>query len=237
MSMIQGSTLKRYNVNNMSRNFSFAPGEYYHIYNRGTEKRTIFKKINDYERFLVLLFLCNNSKKSAHLQLQGRTLKLLKKHTDREKLVEVCAYCLMPNHFHLILREITEGGISKFMQKVITGYTMYFNKKYDRSGALFQGKFKAVPTKDDIYLKYLISYIHLNPITLHDPSWKEVGIKNEREAKKFLDQYEYSSFKDYCGEKREQGSLLDMNSLPDYFETPRNFKESMLFWLNFKVEP
>src|SRR3989338_5492140 len=142
----------------MGRNLTFAPGEFYHIYNRGTEKRKIFLSARDHERFLSLLYLANGEER-VDMKRQGRTLSELMLQDKGKKLVEVCAYCLMPNHFHLILKEIDEGGISKFMQKIITGYTMYFNKNYERSGALFQGKFKSEHAKNDRYLKYLIAYL------------------------------------------------------------------------------
>lgn len=220
----------------MSRNISFAPKEYYHIYNRGTEKRTVFENKSDYERFLSLLFFCNDSKKSTHLQRQGSTLTRLSPNKDgdtREKIIDLCAYCLMPNHFHLIVREKIDGGISKFMQRIMTGYTMYFNKKYERNGALFQGRFKAKHITDDRYLKYLISYIHLNPIAIQNPQWKENGINNKSQAKKFLDQYLYSSFTDYCHDR--SSSLLDFEALPDYFDSPKNFEDNVTSWLSFKL--
>lgn len=129
---------------------------YYHIYNRGTEKRKIFTGEKDYSRFLASLFLCN-SQKPADLKLQGSTLYELLQNDRGETLVDICAYCLMPNHFHLLLYEKNEGGISKFMQKLQTAYTMYFNKKNERSGALFQGTYKLSLADTDNYLKYLIA--------------------------------------------------------------------------------
>jgi len=110
------------------------------------------------------------------LSLQGSTLYDLKKINRGEQLVNIVTYCLMSNHFHLLIYEKTEGGISKFMQKVTTAYTMYFNKSKQRTGALFQGKFKAKHASiNDNYLKYLVAYIHLNPIKLIDAQWKENG--------------------------------------------------------------
>ena len=152
----------------MARTFSFAIGEFYHIYNRGTEKRNIFASNSDRNHFLALLYFANQSE-PADLKLQGRTLSETVEQKTGTPLVEIVAYCLMPNHFHLLIREIEEGGISKFMQKLTTGYTMYFNKWHERNGSLFQGRFKATHVADDRYLRYLISYIHLNPIKLIEP--------------------------------------------------------------------
>jgi putative transposase len=111
-------------IAHMSNREKLAPGSFYHVYNRGTEKRKIFLVEKDYSRFLASLFLCN-SKNPADLKLQGSTLYELLSNNRGETLVDICAYCLMPNHFHLLLHEKTEGGISKFMQKLQTAYTMY----------------------------------------------------------------------------------------------------------------
>ena len=91
----------------------------------------------------------------------------------------------MPNHFHILVKEKIENGISKFMGKLTTGYSMYFNKRYDRTGSLFQGVFKSVHADSDEYLKYLFAYIHLNPIKLINPEWKENGIKDKNRANAF----------------------------------------------------
>jgi len=215
----------------VSRNTTFAPGEFYHIYNRGTEKRKIFFNARDYTRFLALLCLCNGEF-PVDLKRQGSTLSEILAQDRGESLVDICAYCLMPNHFHLILKEIKEGGISKFMQKLITGYTMYFNKVYERSGVLFQGKFKSEHANDDNYLKYLVAYVHLNPVKLVEPLWREKGVKDKRKAERFLDSYSYSSFRDYCSHDRLEKVILSMNSLPYYETTHAAFRSNVTEWLN-----
>jgi putative transposase len=214
----------------VSRNITFASGEFYHIYNRGTEKRDIFLSPQDYERFLCLLYICNGLI-PADLKLQGRTLEELSSIDRGEKLVDICCYCLMPNHFHLVLRECKENGISNFLQKVTTGYTMYFNKKNDRNGALFQGKFKATHVSKDRYLSYLISYIHLNPVKLIEPRWKETGIFDKEKAENYLQYYPYSSFIDYVGNQRPLAQILNKDALPQYFITPKDFVDFVTVWL------
>lgn len=158
-----------------------------------------------------------------------------------DTLVDLIAYCLMPNHFHLLVREHTEGGISRFMQKLTTAYTMYFNTRYERTGALFQGKYKAEHAHEDRYLKYLISYIHLNPVKLIEPNWKENGIKNLRKAREFLETYHYSSFQDFSGLERPESCIVSPSTLPKYFETPQSFKANVTEWLEYqpyiKVRP
>ncbi|MFZ2167358.1 MAG: transposase [Minisyncoccia bacterium] len=218
----------------MARNFTFAPGEFYHIYNRGTEKRNIFLSRSDRDRFLALLYLANQND-PADLKLQGSTLSEITERTGTP-LVEIVAYCLMPNHFHLLIREAEEGGISKFMQKITTGYTMYFNKKNERNGSLFQGRFKATHVADDRYLRYLISYIHLNPIKLIEPKWKETGISDKIRAEKYLETYPESSYLDYLGKQRPESKILTREALPEYFASSTDFKTFVTEWLTYGPE-
>jgi len=214
------------------RKITLAPNEYYHIYNRGVDKRKIFNTKRDYDRFLALLFMANSSK-PIDLKLQGRTLYEIARVAHSETLVDICIYCLMPNHFHFLIREKSDSGISKFMQKLTTAYTMYFNKCNDRNGSLFQGRFKATHADSDQYLSYLISYIHLNPVKLIDAKWKENGIRDKKSAEKYLEGYQYSSFQDYLGVKRLENKIINPESLPEYFETPKEFKHMVTEWLNY----
>lgn len=211
---------------------SFAPGEFYHVYNRGTEKRNIFLNKSDYLRFLLLLYHCN-SNKSAVLRLENKNFDLDPK---RETMVDICAYCLMPNHFHLLIREKIEGGISRFIQKLSTGYTMYFNKRHEHNGVLFQGKFKSIYANDDEYLKYVFSYIHLNPVKLIDPNWKENGIADHDRAKACLENYTHSSYPDYLGVNRKESVIITKDAMPSYFLSIADYKKTVNDWLNFKSD-
>ncbi len=217
----------------MTRALRFTTGEYYHIYNRGTEKRKIFESRGDYSRFSVLLYACNTLK-PTNLREQGNRITDVIERERGETIVSVGAYCLMPNHFHLLVKEKVENGISRFMQKIQTAYTMYFNEKNQRTGALMQGKFKAVQAIDDRYLKYLISYIHLNPIKLIDSTWKETGIRNKVKAKNFLlDRYQYSSFIDYIGKQRPEASILEPKVLTDLVDHKEEITENLFDWFNY----
>jgi putative transposase len=226
-----------------TRKIKFSIDEYYHIYNRGVDKRIIFLDNRDRERFLILIFL-SNSKKPFEISKKGSDDWSLDKSLNEirgEQLVSIGAWCFMPNHFHILLREKTEGGISKFMLKLLTGYSSYFNKKYHRTGALFEGKFKADHTDSDVYLKYIYSYIHLNPIGIIDKGWKKKKIEDKSKAKKFIKKYEYSSYKDYLGEDRLQNKILNREFFPDYFESISKFEEMTNFWIenseeSFKVK-
>ncbi len=220
----------------MARKTVFAPGEFYHLYNRGTDKRKIFNTKQDCGRFVSLLYLSNNTKPFhvQALQTKNRDKTSIYLQEREETLVDVCAYVLMPNHFHLLVREKESGGISKFMQKLTTGYTMYFNTRHERTGALFQGVFKSTHASEDRYLKYLISYIHLNPVKLMEPQWKESGIIDRKKAEAFLHQFEYSSYRDYQEENRIEKAILNTAALPSYFETPKDFETIVTDWLSFK---
>ncbi len=151
-----------------------------------------------------------------------------------KKLVNIGAYCLMPNHFHMIISGIEVGGISKFMQKLTTGYTMYFNKHHERSGSLFQGRYKAVHIDKDRYLKYLMVYIHLNPIKIIDSKWKEEGINNLKKSKDYLESYKYSSYPDYVLGDRIESCILNKDILPKYFETNNDFRSYVNDLLNLQ---
>jgi len=211
------------------RKVSFVSGEFYHIYNRGNSKQKIFHDKQDYDRFLALLYATNTKENIA--------LRLIFEHIykfDRgEPLVSIGAYCLMPNHFHLLLTEVTEGGISKFMQKLSTAYSMYYNKKYIRVGGLFEGKFKSEHLDEDRYLKYIFSYLHLNPVKLIDKNWKVGGINEKQKALEFLKNYKYSSYQDYLGISRQEFTILTKEGFPDYFPSITNFTEEIFDWLSF----
>lgn len=212
------------------RKFSFVNGEYYHIYNRGNSKQFIFKEKSDYIRFLGLLFACNSSENFKIDNLNKK--QSLLDSSRGNQIVHIGAYCFMPNHFHLLLTDTGEGNISKFMQKVTTAYVMYFNKKYQHSGGLFEGKFKAEHANTDRYLKYLFSYIHLNPIKLIESKWKKIGIQNKSKVLKYLEQYQYSSYLDYLDVNRPERIILDRNFFPDYFFSKKGFQKDIFEWIN-----
>jgi REP element-mobilizing transposase RayT len=145
------------------RSVPLLEGEFYHVFNRGVDKRLLFNDDADRRRFLKLLYVSNSV---TPINVRN----ILRNNSDpytfeREgTLVHIGAYCLMPNHFHLLLTPCVEHGVTLFMQKLGTGYSMYFNKRYNRTGTLFEGPFKSSWADSDVYLKYLYAYIHLNPI-------------------------------------------------------------------------
>ena len=220
----------------MNRSFDFSIGEYYHLYNRGTDKRIIFTNRNDHNRFVLLLHLCNGIERVdvSNKLREGQTFTELINIEFSDRLVDIVAYCLMPNHFHLLVREKQEDGISLFMKKLLTAYSMYFNNKNNRTGALFEGRFKAKHANTDEYLKYLFAYIHLNPIKIIDSKWKEKGIQNLKTAQNFLNNYEHSSYLDWMGNDRHESKILNRDASPEYFSTVKDFNDFVNEWLTFK---
>lgn len=162
------------------RKTQFQNDSFYHLYNRGTDKRAIFLEPADYQRFL-------------------RAVEHAKK-----DLVSITAYTLMPNHFHFLVRQQATGGISSFMHRLGTGYTMYFNAKHERSGTLFQGKFKDVAVHTDEQLLHLSRYIHINCV-------KDMMQHGRDEKFKLLESYAWSSYPDYLNLRRS--SFVDKEFL------------------------
>lgn len=151
-----------------------------------------------------------------------------------DPIADVGAWALMPNHFHLLLKEKKENGISQYIHKLLTGYSMYFNTKYHRKGALFEGPFSAKHLDSDEYLKYQYAYIHLNPIAIIDVGWKDKKIKSRTEAKKFLTSYPYSSLQDYIGHKRGERLIIKPESFPEHFPSFTDFREMLQEWIDFE---
>lgn len=212
----------------------FIAGEYYHLYNRGNSKQKIFHNQNDYKRFIILLYTCNSENNFRMSLVKDRADKDPYLWERGKQIVAIGAYCLMPNHFHILITEKQEGGISKFMQKLTTAYVMYYNGISERTGSLFEGKFKSEHLDTDQYLKYIFSYIHLNPIKLIQKDWKEVGIKNKKSALEYLNDYEYSSYQDFSGLQRKTSLILERRAFPNYFPSTKNFEREILDWLEYR---
>ncbi|MDP4008859.1 MAG: transposase, partial [bacterium] len=142
---------------------------------------------------------------------------------ERKPLVRIMADCLKPNHFHLLLEELQEGGISKFMQKLGTGYTGFFNKKYERVGALFQGTFKAVEIKNDDQLRYLLAYVNvINPGQELEPELKS-SAQDPNEILRFAEHYSWSTHLEYLGKRNS--IITDKGIAGNLFATPASYKK------------
>jgi len=214
------------------KKLQFATGEIYHIYNRGVEKRDVFMNDGDYFRFMHDLYEFNDEApaESSYYKLSAlQSYEVRPRRVPRRPLVDIIAYCLMPNHFHILLRQRVELGIVRFMQK-LGGYTMYFNQRHERVGALFQGRSRAVHVSNERHLLYLPHYIHLNPLDLVEPGWRKQELKDRDRALAFLDSYRWSSYLDYTG-KKNFPSILSLDLFHQLYGTPEEYSRSLREWL------
>lgn len=206
----------------------------YHVLSRGVDKRKIFLNNRDYFRFIHNLFEFNNQKNvgtsSDHAfkmqnQLDDIASRLVghKNRKPRKLLVDIHAFCLMPNHYHLMLSSRVKDGISKFMKKVNMGYAKYFNIKNERKGTLFESRYKSILIENENHFMYLPHYIHLNPLDLHMPEWREGKLRSFTGAIKFLENYRWSSFPDYIGHKNFS-SVTDRRFLLDVFGSVNKYR-------------
>jgi putative transposase len=201
-------------MDNMSRLIKSAPGEYYHICNRGAGKKDIFHSDKDRARFLFLLLTLQSpniiknfsrliNEFSKNLNLSNLIDEDILKEIIKNRYVELISFTLMPNHFHILIKEKEKGGISKYIQRLLTSYTKYYNIKYEKNGHLFQGPYKIVHIKDDRQLMHVSTYIHRNPL--------EIGCKLAN-----LQNYKWSSYYDYVEENR-WGDFLDQTIILERF--------------------
>lgn len=210
----------------------------YHIVKRGVEKRDIFLKPQDYSRFILGLEFCNSKNPADLWSLVGTVPTKLKerleeRRQEKEKsIVDVLAFALMPNHIHLILREIIEGGISLYMRK-LGGYSTYFNKQYGRVGPLFQSRFKDVPVKNDIQLHNVFVYVHTNPVELWEPDWKEFRVRNLEVSIRKLEEYKSSSYNDYIGRKQFP-FVMNNEFFLSFYGSEQKCKQAVEDWIRFK---
>lgn len=175
------------------RKVKFLVGGYYHVFNRGVEKRRIFLKSNTYQRFLLTAEYYMRvgywRKLAYYLRLsQSARMEERRLFGELSWRVAMLGYVLMPNHYHFLLRQEAEGGISEFVGLLQNSYTRYFNTKFARVGPLFQGPFKAVEITTDAQLYQVSKYIHLNPV--------EAGLA------KSVDDYPWSSWHEYAGKAK-----------------------------------
>jgi len=226
------------------RKEQFLNGEIYHITTRAIDDNLIFKDTNDYYRGIFSIYEFNNAKP---ITIQARRIiraNMKKQNRDpisiideREKFVEIFAFCFMPNHIHLLVKQLKDNGVTNFMKKVGIGYGGYFNRKYQRKGYVFQNRFKSVHIENDNQFMVVVPYIFTNPTALIEPGWKEQGIKNHsvKEVVKFLEGYKWSSYKDCIGIKNFD-SVTQRDFLLEIMEGEQGCKDAIENWIKNKVE-
>lgn len=189
----------------------------YHIFNRGTEKRRVFDGARDYQRFIKTLRYYQADGPKPRLSHFLR--KSLFKPDFSKKIVEILAYCLMPNHFHLLVKQLREDGIRELVSKLTNSYTKYYNTKYTRVGPLFQGEFKAVLIENDEQLIHVSRYIHLNPLA-------SFLVKN-------LNQYDWSSYNEY---RLTSDGICTKDQVLSFFKSPQDYERFVLDQASYAQE-
>lgn len=191
------------------RKVPFAVGEWYHCYNRSIEERTSFEDSRDYYRFLELLYLANDEFPLRRDDIGVRKFEEILKIPLGKRLVAIGAFSLMPQHFHLVLKEVSEGGITAFMRKIGTAYTLYFNARHRRVGNLFLKPFQSSHISADHHLQHLIHYIHCSPAALLEPKWKSGPVVDPQFLGEHIKVYPYSSLSAHTGAPATTGAILD----------------------------
>jgi len=192
-------------------------GQVYHVLNRGIGSMPIFKSVRDYQRFSNTFYYYRNRvlplRYSYFIRksIEERNEILEKLNKKQNLIIEILSFCLMPNHFHFLLRPIKDSGIANFMSKLTNSYTRYFNTKRTRNGPLLQGKFKAIRIKADEQLLHVSRYIHLNPFTSYIVSNLED-----------LENYRYSSFPEFLGKTKI--SFCEKEDILGQFKSIKSYK-------------
>ena len=212
----------------------FGVGSLVHVYNRGNRKQPIVRDQKDRWRFLQALYYFNSKIPIANpfqVLQKNKKLRFDLNHNfiwpdewpSRQPIVKILNFCLVENHYHLLLKEIEEGGITMFMKKLGNGMTGYFNAKYQETGRLFQGSYKARLVKEEIYLEYLSVYIQVKNILEMYPGGLQKARKEFDKAYEWAVQYPYCSLADYAG--RRNSLILDKDIMGEMFSDPKEYKK------------
>lgn len=195
------------------------------------EERDFFRGVHDLYEFNDTKAVLNLKQRFDDNNGRPTSINLEK---VREKLVDLLVWCFMPNHYHLFSCPLVDNGLANFHKKLGGGFAKFFNVKYERSGALFQGKYKKVRVTNDTQALQLICYIHSNPLELWKPNWKERGLTNLeiQNALKFLEKYRWSSHLDWWGIKNLP-SLIDTNSMYRFFKNSKEYRDFFVNWLKY----
>jgi len=206
---------------------------YYHVFNRGTDKRSIFEKQIDYLEFYEGLYLYsdkNYQNPEGRFMIRASELAGSEVYQmDRDPLVKILSFNLVGNHYHLFLQQLQDGGISKFIHRLQKTYSLNFNNRNDRKGTLFESSFKARHIDNDAYFLHISRYIHLNALDLQFPEWREGWIKDWKSAEKVLNSHRWSSHHTYL-EKPQSLPLIDESFIKSQFPTIDIYMKFLSSW-------
>ncbi|QQG37846.1 MAG: transposase [Candidatus Kaiserbacteria bacterium] len=207
--------------------------EFYHALNRGVEGRKLFLDDRDRFRFVHDLWEFNDSAPAPEFS-RYRDLRNPDTLPARERIVDIHGWCLMSNHYHLLLSECREGGLSYFLRKLNVGYANYFNERYERQGSLFQGRTKKILIASDAHFLHILHYIHLNPLDFLRATrdWRAGRIVGRGRAIEHLQKYRWSSYLDYCSRKNFPSVVtteLFVDVFKNYEKVIRSYLQDMEF--------
>lgn len=220
------------------RRIDFVPGEYYHIFNHGIEERVVFSDESDFTRALVSMVTFNDQENSPpnlsrFVQNPDRLIQIYTP-DERDRLVDIICFTLLPTHYHLFVKEKSPEGISRFMHRFGKGYARYFNLKNERRGSLWEGPFKVKHIDKEPYFHHIVSYIHLNILDLYEPSWREGKIEDWKAISDKLASYPWSSY-GYYREDDTQLPYMDLiltqpQWLSKEYPNSKDFEKRLKSW-------
>lgn len=227
------------------RKEQFNNGDVVHITLRAIDNNLLFKNIEDYFRGIFTIYELNNSnpvtiqeRRKARKSFKNKMYRVpdsIRFEDERDLLVDILCFCFMPNHIHLLLKQVKDGGIIKFMSKTGVGYGGYFNRKHNRKGHVFQDRFNAVPITTDEQLKIVVAYICTNPLSLKYHEWKKIRIDNPERAHNFLEKYKWSSYPDLIGIKNFP-SVTQRDFIIETMGGPEKCRDFIKYWIEYKGE-
>ena len=204
--------------------------ELYHVLNRGVDKRRLFLNDKDRARFVHDLWEFNDTEDAKNVWYRASDISGLRNHyMEKERVVDLHGWCLMDNHYHLLISERVDGGLTKFIRRLNVGYANYFNERYKRQGTLFQGRSKKIHIRTDPHFLHILNYIHCNPLDYLKGAtdWRIQKISSATQALKHLSKYKWSSYQDYVGQHNFP-SILTTELFSDIF---KNYKKEIVEFL------
>lgn len=215
------------------RTTQFVNGEYYHVFNRGVNRVDIFHSYANFQHFYHSLYLFNDltyQHRGGYPHLRDTLLAAHKVLADeRQPFVKIFAFCILSNHFHLFLQQIVDDGIPTFMHKIGSGYAHYHNRRHDRTGPLFDGKYKAIHIDNEAYFVHVPRYIHLNALDTADVPWRDGEVVDWSLATEKLNAYPWSSHEVYRGKDQEL-PVVDTEMPRRLFASPNEYDNFLRSW-------
>ena len=208
--------------------------EFYHVLNRGVDKRPLFLDNKDYARFVHDMWEFNDTEDAKNVWYRAFDISGLRNHyMDKERIVDLHGWCLMGNHYHLLISERVDGGLTKFIRRLNVGYANYFNERYKRQGTLFQGRTKKIHIRTEAHFLHILNYVHCNPLDFLNSAkdWRTRKIVSARDALQYLLKYKWSSYLDYLREHNFP-SILTTELFSDVF---KDYKKEITGFLSAKI--